>query len=258
MKSIKKETKSVDSFYTDLATQYAWISKDRDFGAQIDAISQNHEIKTSLELFAGPAEHSICLKDNMKVEAWALDASLQMKDVAVSQGFTDSDKYIVEKLPNIPMLDAKFDLILLLRYSIGYLSIEQLYLLAKNLSKILNDDGRIFIELHDLGYCLNNFSELKIKERVVLCPDGSKVNVAWPSGPLRWDDNSWTVQMPLRIIQTDKDERIIHDLELVSTERIYAFDEIKQAFGFYDLKCELSKFDRSNLFHGSRLIEVQL
>lgn len=235
---------SVNDFYSDLASLYAEFSKDRDFYSQVkffrESINTATDPISTLELCAGPAEHSIALKNHFGALTWAVDSSETMQTIAIESGFSPPDQYLVSQLPNVDSLvnlKEKFDGLLLLRYSIGYLTpldVKKLFTLAYNWLKF---GGIILIEIHPFKNLLQGLKDLSIRERRINLPDGTFAQCIWPSGELEWEDDDWIVNMPLSIQLQSQSGDTISNFNFFSREYIYTVNEINRiadAVGGFD------------------------
>lgn len=216
----------MNKLYKEFAEYYAAMTNDRDFKGQLECILNEYKPESPcqnfIELFAGQSLHSIeALKKG--IDAWAIDSSMEMKYLALKEGFTNSNQYIVGDLPDsiLNCLDKKFDCIICLCYSISCLNKNSLLIMLKNIKKILSPKGKVFIEIHDI----NNIMEYVANTNVQFIElDGKKIKFAWPSGKIKWDHYSYRAEVPIQLIlqSTDGSETI----NFTSQEHIYSTEDI--------------------------------
>ena len=221
---------SIADFYDRSAGLYALLSEDRDFGAQSDVIarcvSPVHRGGRLLELFAGPARHSMELQRRHGFVCDAVDASVAMRALATGANGLAPDRYHVASLPTLPAFaKPQFHAATILRYSAGYLTVAELLRLLHGLREQLLANGRLLLELHDLDQVRADFRDLVIRDRVVTAPDGTTVRCVWPSGRLRWRASDWVVEMDV-VLEVMRGGTVLHADRFVSVERIYAADEV--------------------------------
>ena len=223
---------SIEDFYGEDASAYAFVSEDRDFAAQAGFLADKIVRLASggrfLELFAGPARHSQELTRQHGVSCVAVDASPHMKRIATGAGGLPPQSYVVCRLPELPATDVlggAFDGVSILRYSVGYLAPAALHELLVRLNGMLKPAGRIVFELHDLDLVRADFRDLEIRERTAWRADGTGVRCVWPASPLRWRKDDWVVEMEVFIQHLDG-ARVVAERTFQSIERIYAKSEI--------------------------------
>lgn len=251
--------------YTELAEVYALIADDQDFDSECadilkiyQELSNKQLIKVSvLELFAGPAYHTSSFLKNYKVNAWAVDYSTQMKTIAHQNYDIPLECYITGLLPSVLEENFKgtyFDIILIMRYSLGLLTYEEAEVLLKELINHLNSNGIIIIELHKIDLLIGQFSNLKIKERRKAIPNTNKtINCQWPSGNIEWNDESWLVKMPISVELLDTDQ-VAMKYKAESTEYLFTAADIVRMLQDYSHaiqriipKVSINNFNQSKL-----------
>ena len=96
------------------------MAQDRNFSEECQLMINTHSkvfshatLVSSLELFAGPAYHSACLADDFSIEISCIDASVEMRDIALSHYSINDNQYDVGLLPNCLKYDKKYDLIIM-------------------------------------------------------------------------------------------------------------------------------------------------
>lgn len=224
--------------YTDLARYYTAVSADRDFAAQVDFMSQcahamGHPLVPGagvLELFAGPAWHTQVLRERFTAASYCIDASDEMRNIAIASGRATQETYIVGVVPDAleqlpPQIRA--DLVLMLRYSIGYLDPAPLAHLCRRVQEVMQPGGLVFVELHNLGVLRNGLQALTIRDRVVTTERGETVRCVWPTGDITWDDDDWSVTMAVRFDITDS-HGATRVLTSTSREHIYPVKTIER------------------------------
>ena len=224
--------------YTKLASFYDLIADDRDFLHECSEIIHNYQVlnknqqpRNILELFAGPAYHAQVFKEYYQMEAYAVDSSPQMKELACNKHHITEDKYITGFLPDVlstQALQQKFDLILIMRYSLGLINYKGAYDLLTQLENYMTPGGLAVIELHDLNAFFNQFADLNIKTRQRYFPETKQtISCIWPSGPLTCDRESWNIEMPIQIdvIEDNGDKK---SFKGISEEEIHTISEIER------------------------------
>lgn len=255
------------ALYTDLAEFYYLLSNDRDFNGQVEFIwrslcsnQSNTEPPRVLELFAGPAFHSINFIKNYNATVRCVDASEAMKTIACRDGLIQSTDYIIVSLPElleIADFTYFFDCVLILRYSIGYLEPEQLELLLFNLASIMKHGSPIVIELHLLNLLRQNLEKLQIRERTVSLENGKNLRCIWPNDSLIWGDDDWSVQMPV-LLEIFEGEKKLEEYHLISPEHIYVANDFRRlanrtnCFSFEDVS-----FQARTVFSESKLVVLR-
>lgn len=233
---------SIDALYDLNPAVYAAFSEDRDFGSQSLGLADLvPEPLTALELFAGPAWHSHELARQTNARVLAVDSAPGMKQLAVSMKHVPEDCYVLSRLPSLGERTSqeRFNLVTILRYSIGYLTPLEVEKLFYHLAALTTPGAVIAVELHDLALARSGFSNLRIRERTALTADGSTVRSAWPSAPPTWSRDEWQMKMPVTVtIEEREGQRRV--LEYESTEFLYSRGEVRRAAErtscFYEVK----------------------
>lgn len=223
---------SISEFYGEKASLYDVVSQDRDFAAQAAylalAVARQAHGGRILELFAGPARHSIALEARHSYICSAIDASVHMKTLATRPGGLHPDRYFIATLPDLPEAVQRGDAFqgaTVLRYSAGYLGPVAVVEMLRQLSHIIAAKGRVIFELHDLELLRDDFKDFAIRERVVDRGDGTNVRCVWPAGPLRWRRSDWIVEMDV-LLEERAGHSVLSSQQFVSVERIYASREM--------------------------------
>ena len=255
---------SVGQLYTRFAECYEALNQDRDFEAQSKTILSlpirvGSEM-TILDLFSGPAYHSPTLNSYCKSRVISVDSSAQMRQVAIKAGRCSESEYLVGTIPDD--LDSLlggnvFDIVLALRYSIGYLSLHQFTELLTTVRSRMRPGGFFVLEIHRVDLVASEFKSANIRERRVVLENGDVVVCQWPSGPLVWDPDDWIVEMPLSLQMGDDKGRMSTE-HMTSRERIFSFGDIarlvEQSRVFEIFKAPLS-FHQA--FEDSRIVVLR-
>jgi SAM-dependent methyltransferase len=251
----------VINLYNDLPEIYDHISNDRDFDAQVKEILSYKSSRPlqALELCAGPARHAAALERN-GISTYAIDICSGMKNFAIQYIGVESEKYIVSDLTKevtewgLPS-HCKFDVITLLRYSVGYFNKTQLNNLVKAVSSILSDDGIFIIELHNLAMARDGFNKLGIKSRESIF-NGKKVSCLWPHKDPEWSNTGWLLSMDVKITIEDalESEEVIFN----SVEYIHCFDDIEFMCNLHSLKHRIINEPVDSTFSHSIIVEISL
>jgi SAM-dependent methyltransferase len=250
---------------------YDRLASGRDFSAEVSAIrrlsgrsstQEEAQQERVLELFAGPAWHSIRWKDEFGAKVLAVDSSPGMGGLAVGQGRLDCDEYIVGRIPSVlakrdhRLALRNFDFVLILRYSLGYLSEDELEELIRTTSRLTKFGGRIVFELHDPRMLASNLEDFPVSERRFSMQDGSSLSCAWPSGPIRWLQPSRLVEMPVSIEHVTTNGTL-RELRYVSREFVYQLDDIQRmSEQVPNLRVEHWSTSSFNCFKHSQLVSL--
>jgi len=228
--------------YNDLAQIYNCIAQDRDFEQECKNIIDLYNIENNnsfskyiLELFAGPAYHSSVFNKKYGYNVKCIDSSPEMKKQACLLHSINDEDYVIGNLPQIidseyfKKMQHQFDIILIMRYSLGLITYEYANILLQKLASLLKPGGIILIELHKINLLMDYaMSDLKIRNRKKLLANENKVvECIWPSGKLLWDTDSWTVTMPISIMIHDNITGQLQKYETYSREFIYTAADIK-------------------------------
>jgi hypothetical protein len=249
---------SVDLFYRDLAELYCVISNDRSFSRQCDFVLEYSESlgchfpKRILELFAGPAYHGRRFAA-LGYDVVAVDSSRQMAQQASLEPCGNLVEYLVASIPEVlsaELANRRFDIILALRYSIGYLAPAGLARTIAFFSDALEPGGVAFIELHDVDVLRRGFAGSDLRDRRCTLPNKSQVQCTWPSAPPTWLSED-LVEMQLRI--THLADGIANTYELVSREHIYDLGTLSTLGADSGLRAHVVEAD-SSVFNDGRLI----
>lgn len=219
-----------NKLYKEFASYYADVTNDRDFKSQLEVILATYEpgkpCKSILELFAGQSLHSIEAQKKDDIDIWAIDSSMEMKRLALAEGFQNPEKYIVADLPEaiLSIEEMKFDCITCLYNGLSNLTMEEVFILLKNCKDKLNDNGKIFIELHDIFLMTEYLSNQQIHYTPIENSRGGLIKYAWPSGKIRWDRYTYRAEVPVQfLIQTSQRTDTI---EFTSYDTIYSAEHI--------------------------------
>ncbi|NER29489.1 MAG: class I SAM-dependent methyltransferase [Symploca sp. SIO1C4] len=227
----------LNPLYNSLAFAYTAFANDRDFSREVEAlgIKKSSQIEVC-ELFAGPAYHSIeLLRSRCDVKVTAIDNSSLMKIEAQKLGFPEKGEYIVGNVcDTLESLQQAYDYFLILRYSLGLIPPKDLSRLLRAISNRLNFSGCVFIQLHRIDLIVNDFERLSIRERNVVS-NSRNITCLWPSGPLKWREDCFEVQMPVTLFVDD--ERY----ETVSHEWIYTKTDLERECNLLGMSIERIK-----------------
>ncbi|MCD5327528.1 class I SAM-dependent methyltransferase [Chromobacterium piscinae] len=249
--------KDIASFYENDAHLYEVLSRDRDFSLQCeflgDLITSQKPLRV-LELFAGPAYHGIHFARTHQAKVTCIDSSPAMARLASSSGVID--RYLVGLLPQaVWELDPtdEYDLILGLRYSLGYIEPDLLPNFFATLVTRLAPGGCIVLELHNLPMLLNGLEELEIRERQVAM-GAEQICCIWPYNKIEWGREDLLAQMVVRIERRQSD-RVISIQDYLSTEWIHSIGAIKRVTPPH-LSVEVLT-DEAGAFLGSEVLVIR-
>lgn len=219
-----------NKLYKEFASYYAAMSNHRNFTGQLDFILASYPpespCRSLLELFAGQSLHSIAALKKGDINVWAIDGSPEMKALAISNGFKNPDQYIVGDLPEaiLEVNRIKFDCVTCLYHGLSNLTPQKLYEALSNIKKVLNPNGKIFLEIHNIYMIMGYLNSPVIHYEEIQDFPGETVRYAWPSGPIRWNPLNFNAEVPIKlIIQSSKG---IETIEFISDDRIYSAEEI--------------------------------
>lgn len=204
----------IDHLYTRLPEYYAAFSNDRDFKAEVEFLTRlcagpeenSRNNFAFLELFAGPAAHCAAWNALGIGSAHAIDAHAAMRDFSVDKGNCLRENYHISSLPELPakLLNnfLRFDLIFAPRFSVCYLSPDDLCRLFANLRAICAEQGKLVLELHTNENISNLFASIDIKARVVEFSDGRILRCDWPAAePSLIGDNRVLMPISIEVLQ---------------------------------------------------------
>ncbi|WP_158797427.1 class I SAM-dependent methyltransferase [Pedobacter sp. L105] len=222
----------IDKLYKEFAEYYAKIASDRNYKDHLDIILESyepeHQCHTLLELFAGQALHSINASKRNSIDVWAIDSSAELRQVALVNGFKNQGQYLVGHLPEA-ILDyvgkVKFDCIICLSLSIAHLNKKSVYELLYNIKEVLNEKGKVFIEVDDIRAIMEYLqSGAPISYYEVQDTNGDHIKYAWPSNKMKFNHYSHTAEVPVKVIieSTTGTE----SMEFISEENMYGADDI--------------------------------
>lgn len=217
--------------YSDCAPIYNAIANDRDFNGEVSTLLKYEKAGKKpriLELFSGPSYHSYEFY-KLGYQFLAIDASQKMKLEAekVFRRTLTKKEYMVGVLPKCLNLleNEQFDLILVMRFSIGFVEPEYLSKFLRYCLEKACDGGKIYLEIHSGLVVGEQFSTLNIQERKATMESGELVTCSWPFGDIEWVGN--LAKMPIKIEVSSKLKKKTYNL--TSKEYIYSKQDIEQA-----------------------------
>lgn len=252
-----------NKLYKEFASYYAAMSNHRNFKGQLDYILQSYSpeqpCSTMMELFAGQSLHSIAALEKGDIDVWALDGSPEMKELALSEGFKNPDQYIVGDLPE-SILECvgkvKFDCILCLYHGICNLTIVDAYELLKNLKKVLNNNGKVFLEIHNIYKIMEYIGSPGTRYVETTTSKGETIKFAWPSGPIRWNTYDYNAEVPVEIII--ESEKGTETIDFVSEDRIYSAEGIDFIGSLLGYECRVMIHDVPGREHFGQSVILEL
>jgi len=252
-----------NKLYKEFASYYVAATNDRDFKSQLELILNTYNAenpcKSILELFAGQSLHSIEALKNPDMDVWAIDSSSEMKQIALTEGFKNPSQYIVGDLPEAILNCAeqvKFDCITCLYHGLSNLTKTAVFELLNNCKQILNSNGKIFIELHDIFYIMQYIATPQIHYTEVQNAKGEQIKYAWPSDKIEWDPYSFTAKVPVKfLIQSSQRTDTI---EFISTDHIYSTEDIVFLANLVGYNCRIMTTHPSWEKHFEKSIILEL
>lgn len=222
----------IDKLYKEFAVYYAKIASDRNYKHHLDTILNSYEPEhpchTLLELFAGQALHSINASNRNEIDVWAIDSSAELRQLALINGFKCPDQYLVGHLPEAILSYAgqvKFDCIICLSLSIAHLNKKAVYELLYHIKEILNEKGKVFIEVDDIRaimeYLQNGapISYFEVKDI-----NGDNIKYAWPCDKMKFNHYGHMAEVPVKVII--ESAAGTEAMEFISEENMYGADDI--------------------------------
>ncbi|MCC8423662.1 class I SAM-dependent methyltransferase [Mucilaginibacter sp. UR6-11] len=213
------------------ADYYAKMSNDRNFKGQLECILNSYGQNPNLhllELFAGQALHGIEASQRGNIDVWAIDSSEEMKQLALDNGFKNTDQYLVADLPEGLLKcegNVLFDCVICLYHGLSNLNIEAVFTLLGHVKKLLNVNGKIFIELHNINKLMSYIENPEIHFEELQTSYDEKLQYAWPGGKIQWSPYSYEAEVPIKL--NIKLQSTRETIELTSRDYIYSADEIK-------------------------------
>lgn len=213
--------------YEENADLYFLIANDRDFYEECKSIVvfftyifPSQKIINSLELFSGPAYHSSILASDFCVDTKCIDASSAMRDIALENSSLTLKNYEVGFLPDCLSIETNYNLVFVMRYSIGLLNPSGLKELLNKLADLVSNEGIILFELHQQEMIKTDFQHLEIKDRSYISHDKTKkIRCAWPSSSIK-KINSLQIEMPIRL-EIESHDGKIDTIHTLSVEYLY-------------------------------------
>jgi len=218
-----------NKLYDEYADYYAAITDDRDFEKQLDCILSLYEdlkCENLLELFAGQAKHSIAAIKH-QINTWAVDSSEKMKSIAMQNGFVTEGHYLTGYLPeSLEYIhsDIKFDCILCLYNGLSNLNMESVYNLLSSAKKLLSENGRIIIEMHNIQGIMQYVAEPQINSINVINERNEQITYEWPSDKIEWNNFCFKAIVPVKVKVNVNGKQEIYYLNTI--DYIYGLDEI--------------------------------
>lgn len=221
----------INSLYKEFASYYVAATNFRDFTAQMDCVLNSfppeQPCRSILELFAGQALHSVEAIKKGGIEVWAVDSSDEMKKIGIAGGFNNPDQYLLGNLPETLLSfdsSIKFDGILCLQHSLSNLTRTSIFELLHYFKKILTQNGKVFIELHNISSIMKYISNPIIHFNPVQNTSGEPFEYAWPGDTVVWNKYTYKAEVPVKFkIPTAEGTDTV---EFISEEYIYSAEDI--------------------------------
>ncbi|MFA0964041.1 class I SAM-dependent methyltransferase [Roseivirga sp. BDSF3-8] len=258
----------IQDFYQQYSRYYDVIANDRDFSAQTrlirNRLNTNEGQKKVLELFAGPAYHGIEFQSGHNDYVAAIESSPHMKHLAEDKGFGSPGEYYIGSIPTDlkQFSENTFDCILGLRYSIGYLSRENLYEMLRQCKRLIKASGKVFLEVHDISAITGNLTNDSIRDRKKTTDSDEEINCIWPDGAIQWDNLDYKASMNVSLTIEREQEKV--EKSFVSIENIYCAKEVIFLANLIGFSSALPQFEGNdkqvwfNEFKSSIIIELFL
>ncbi len=218
---------SVNDLYSAHARLYSVIADDRDFHGEVHHMGA-HALgrgDTFVELFAGPAFHSIALRElGSEAGIVAIDNAAEMADEALRRGFSGT-YHVADAIEGLAAV-ACARIVCIPRYSVALVDDAYLHgLLEAVASRLRISDGTLLIEMHpaalvDYAEDPPDWSELGIHRRVIPTSEG-EIECIWPNKVSVVDPAANLVEMEIRVSRRGAD-----DLQFASREHLRSRDAL--------------------------------
>lgn len=215
-----QEPLPIEKLYSVYAEYYAGLFDDRRFERQVEYLSSicSWPLKPRiLELFAGPAFHAKACRKKLDASAFCIDRSQEMRRVAISDDTIADGDYLMGDLPGALgslSKDERFDVVLIMLYSLSYLTDAQACSLLSGLGELVKPSGCVIVELHSLAHALGFGEESPIQNRTKLVR-GKIVKCTWPADIVQMRRDALELTM---LVQLQFDSS---SFDFASVERIY-------------------------------------
>jgi SAM-dependent methyltransferase len=257
----------LNTLYFEKAYLYQHIANDRDFAKECQFIQEIYENlnqrtpSSLLELFAGPAFHAGSFFKNQIETCYAIDYSETMREIAIDTFAFPNESYIIGELPqaifHLPS-KAQLDIILIMRYSLGLIDYDNAEKLLQQLSTILTNGGIVVIELHYIPLLVGELTTLEIKKRTRYIKESNEsVSCIWPSGPIKWDNYSWSIRMPIQLEVQCHLDNSVKTFDTESHEFVFVAADIQRMTRKHGLEIIPLPEGFEHIFPQSNLIILQ-
>ena len=214
------------SFYDQHPDIYHVLTGHRDMRREINRYRLDPcQAGRTVELFAGPAYHSCELaRRNWSGELWAIDASARMKELAISRGFPDGERYLVGDVVERMQAMTDATCVLIPRMSLGLIHPEQASQLVKSVADSLVPGGSAYIELYRIDSLMTRLRQATATPRQIMQGRREFIYCS-PARAPRWDQHAWHVWIPASItIREGTQQRV---LEFESEEWLYTVSDVR-------------------------------
>jgi hypothetical protein len=219
---------------------YALIADDRDFVYELNkmGVCKLDPSSTFVELFAGPAYHSKTLRDNeigWNGTAIAIDRSKEMVSLAKERGFNGT--YICSDAIQGLSSVTQAQIICIARYSIVLVDSNYLKKLFELISKVLCNDGFLFLEIHKDSLVnkqspiCGDWQQLGIYRREVKTKD-CLIECFWPFNVEVIDKNIFDMSVKVKI--TDESGQT-DELYFNSREHMHSREDLDKIASLFNL-----------------------
>jgi len=256
-----------NKLYKEFASYYADVTNDRDFKNQLELIlntyAPGNPCRSFLELFAGQSLHSVEALKKAGIDVWAIDSSTEMKKIAIAEGFQNHAQYIVGDLPEAILASPehiKFDCITCLYNGLSILDIGNVFQLLKNCRQKLNDNGKLFVEMHDIFLITEYLSNPQINYTEVTNAKGEQIKYAWPSGKIKWTPYNYRAEVPVQFLIQSPSSQRTDTIEFTSYDHIYSTEHIIFLASLIGFEARILTEDPSwtEFFGGSIILELSI
>lgn len=152
-----------------------------------------------------------------------------MRRLAVSAGIPQ-ERYTLGTIPeDLETLSAAapFDLMALMRLSVGHFSVEQMTLLIAFASRTLRVGGRLVIETYSVPQVIAGTFAVDPVVGTWPLSDGAEIGVSRPCGQMVWEPDDWIRTWPLKI-EWRKGGEIVRSDIFETRERLFSPAELER------------------------------
>ena len=147
LKNFKETFPGWDDYYkeTDVATM-PWFDKNLDHDVEYEIKSNNYNSGNFLDLGTGPGTQALELS---KYGFTVTGTDISKHAIEKAQKLSDKIQFLVDDILNSNLPDCEFDFILIEVFSMFLMCIYQRLQYVEQITRILNDNGTLFLKMHE-------------------------------------------------------------------------------------------------------------